>query len=120
MREETKSDNLISFTQKAKANSAKRVHNCVKVGFYADQCTYDEVLAKMIDELGIDFVCEHACQNTLCGGKECAPDHCEEPDGYGFVDLEAGEEEMTCRETLRAYIEVYMGQRDSSFKRSPA
>jgi hypothetical protein len=108
MKKETK-DNA-THLREAEPRTVERVHRCVRTGLRGNNSSkYDAELVKLIDDLGIDFVCQHACENTWWGGKECAPGRCKWPDGHETVDLEAGEEECTCGEAMRGYIEHCMG-----------
>jgi hypothetical protein len=104
-----KQDNATHISQEVESMAVERVHRCVRMGLRENQFKYDAEVIKLIDDLGIDFVCQHACENTWQGGKECASGHCEWPDCHGTMDLEAGDEKRTCREAMRGYIEHHLG-----------
>ena len=104
-----KQDNKTHISQEAESMAVARVHRCLRKGLGKNQFEYDAEVIKLIDDLGSEFVCQHACENTWWGGKECASGHCKWPDGHGAVDLDAGEEECTCREAMRQYIEYHLG-----------
>jgi hypothetical protein len=113
MKKETK-HNATHFSREAEPKTVERVHWCVRMGLRGNNPSeYDAELVKLIDDLGIDFVCKHACENTWWGGKECASGHCKWPDGHETTDLDAGDEKCTCREAMRGYIEHCMGYPES-------
>jgi hypothetical protein len=111
-----KQDNATHISQEAESMAVERVHRCVRMGLRGNQSKYDAEVIKLMNDLGIDFVCQHACENTWRGGKECAPGHCESPDGHGTMDLEAGDEKCTCREAMRGYIEHHLGYSEPFLK----
>jgi hypothetical protein len=86
----------------------ERIHECMRSGLGADQVKYDEELARLVDEFGVDFVSQHACEETWSGGEECSAGRCERPDGHGVLNPDA-EGEYTCRQACRDYVEFFVG-----------
>ena len=60
-------------------------------------------LTKLLDEFGIDFVCQHACKTEAYGRGACPEGHCERP-------LE-GVEDCTCRQAMFDNIDIFVGFR---------
>jgi hypothetical protein len=88
----------------------ERIHDCMRSGLGgANVVQYDEELAKLVDEFGLDFVCQHACEETWAGGDECLRGRCERPDGHGALDPDT-EGEYTCRQACRDYVEFFVGR----------
>jgi hypothetical protein len=65
----------------------------------AEMDVYNSELAKLVDELGIDFVCQHACHEAAEGGERCPEGHCEFYDEYLCA----------CGECVHQYIEDFVG-----------
>jgi hypothetical protein len=86
----------------------ERIHECMRPGLGAHRVKYDEELARLVNEFGVDFVSHHACEETWSGGEECPPGHCERPDGHGVFGPDA-EREYTCRQACRDYVEFLVG-----------
>lgn len=87
----------------------ERIHECMRLGLGGNQIECDTELAKLVEQFGEEFVCQHACEETWAGGKECAAGHCERRDGHGAWDTDA-EGDVTCRQAAQAYIECCMGR----------
>jgi hypothetical protein len=87
----------------------ERIHKCIRSGLGGNEVQYDAELAELVDEFGVDFVSQHACEETWHGGEECRPGHCERPDGHGVLDPDT-EGEHTCRQACRAYVEFFVGR----------
>jgi hypothetical protein len=81
----------------------------MKLGLGRDIERYNEELAELVDEFGVDFVAHQACKETWFGGKECPLGHCGRPEGYGCPG-----EEYTCREACLAYIKNFIGVRSAN------
>jgi hypothetical protein len=86
----------------------ERIHELNKTRFGSDTERYDKELTELVDEFGVDFVSQHACDETLFAGQECPPGRCERPGGYSGPE---DGREYTCREACLAYIECFIGVR---------
>ena len=65
-------------------------------------------LAKLLDEFGIDFVCQHACKAEAQGRGACPEGRCERPLEY------TGDEDCTCREAMYYNIDCFVGYRSDA------
>jgi hypothetical protein len=59
---------------------------------------FDAELTTLVDELGIDFVSQYACEEELEGRERCPEGHCEVWGEY-----------CTCMEGMHQYIEDFIG-----------
>jgi hypothetical protein len=84
-------------------NAIKRVYACMMLGLgNRDYHRYVEELAELVDDLGADFVCQHACEEAWSGGgEECPLGHCERSEQI---------EEDECRYNARCFIEYCLGR----------
>jgi hypothetical protein len=58
-------------------------------------------MTKLLDDLGIDFVCQHACRAETYGRGACCEGHCAHP-----ID---GAEDCTCRQAMFYNVDCYVG-----------
>jgi hypothetical protein len=86
-------------------NAINRVYACMKLRSCNDYDRYFEELAELVDDLGADFVCQHACEEAWSGGgEECAPGHCERSEQI------EDDEYTCCRRDARSFIEYCLGR----------
>ena len=64
--------------RKTRQNPAvERARQVMKLDHSRDEKLYNAELAKLLDEFGIDFVCQHACQEAAHERETCPEGHCE-------------------------------------------
>jgi hypothetical protein len=73
------------------------VHEVMRLNT-AGKEVFDAELIRLVDELGMDFVCQHVCEEELEGGERCPDGHCE---AWGDC--------CTCGEGMQTYIEDFIG-----------
>jgi hypothetical protein len=83
----------------------KRARQVMKLGHAGDEKLYNAELAKLLDAFGMDFVCDHACQEAAHGRKACADGHCAKPYEH------TGVADCTCGEMIFSYVNDFVGYR---------
>jgi hypothetical protein len=81
----------------------KRTRQVMKLYHSEDPKLWVPELTKLLDEFGIDFVCQHACNAEVYGRGACPEGHCKRP-------LE-GVEDCTCRQAMFYNIDSFVGYR---------
>ena len=81
----------------------KRTRQIMKLYHSEDFKLWVPELTKLLDEFGIDFVCQHACKTEAYGRGACPEGHCKRP-------LE-GVEDCTCRQAMFDNIDIFVGFR---------
>jgi hypothetical protein len=94
-----------------KAPSSESIRRALKImKFYhtggPEHCSSE--LAKLLDEFGIDFVCQHACKAEAEERGACPEGRCERPLEY------TGDEDCTCREAMYYNIDCFVGYRSNA------
>jgi hypothetical protein len=82
-----------------------RARQVMKLHHSGDDKLYNAELAKLLDEFGVDFVCQHACQEAAHGRKACPEGHCAKPYEH------TGADDCTCGEMMFYYIDSFVGYR---------
>jgi hypothetical protein len=83
-------------TNEPQDRAVEWVHEVMKLST-AGMEVYNPELTRLVDELGINFVSQHFCEQAVEGGERCPEGHCE----LG--------EYCTCEESVRQYIEDFIG-----------
>jgi hypothetical protein len=86
--------------------SIERARKVMKLYQSKDYTRYNAELTKLLDEFGIDFVCQHACRAETDGRNACPEGRCERPLEY------TGDKDCTCREMMFYYIDSFVGYRN--------
>jgi hypothetical protein len=100
----TKTESMIE-TKAPSSESIRRARRIMKLYHTGGPELYSTELAKLLDEFGIDFVCQHACRAEAYGRGACPEGRCERPLEY------TGDEECTCREAMYYNIDSFVGYR---------
>jgi hypothetical protein len=103
-KDQTKSENMIQ-TKAPTNESIKHARKVMKLYQSKDYTRYNAELTKLLDEFGIDFVCQHACRAETDGRRTCPEGRCERPLEY------TGDEDCTCRQAMFYYIDSFVGYR---------
>ncbi len=99
-----KSEEMIQ-TKAPTHESIKRALKIMKLYHTGGPKLHRVELAKLLDEFGIDFVCQHACKAEAYGRGACPEGRCERPLEY------TGAEDCTCREAMYYNIDMFVGYR---------
>ena len=92
--------------RKTRQNTAvKRARQVMKLCHSGGEKPYKAELAKLLDEFGMDFVCQHACQEAAHGRKACPNGQCAKPYEH------TGSHDCTCGEMIFSYINDFVGYR---------
>jgi hypothetical protein len=83
----------------------KRTRQVMKLYHSEDPKLWVSELTKLLDDFGIDFVCQHACRAETHGRGACCEGHCERPKEY------TGAEDCTCRQAMFYNIDSFVGYR---------
>jgi hypothetical protein len=102
---QTKSENMVQTRAPTNA-SVQRARRVMKLYQSGDYKRHNAELTKLLDEFGIDFVCQHACRAETDGRGACPEGRCERPLEY------TGDEDCTCREMMYYYIDSFIGYRN--------
>ena len=86
-------------TDTPQALAVQRVHEVMRLNTAATEVAFNAALAPLVDDLGIEFVSEHFCEQAAEGGERCPQGECE----LG--------EYCTCQEGMHQYIEDFIGFR---------
>ena len=103
-KDQTKHEKPIN-TKAPSKNSIKRALKIMKLYHTGGPDLHRAELAKLLDEFGIDFVCQHACRAEAYGRGACPEGRCERPLEY------TGAEDCTCREAMYYNIDMFVGYR---------
>jgi hypothetical protein len=74
------------------------VHEVMRLSTAGNDMVFNAELTTLVDELGIEFVSQHACEVAAEGGERCPEGHCEVWGEY-----------CTCVEGMHQYIEDFIG-----------
>ena len=92
--------------RKTRQNAAvARARQVMKLGYSGDEKLYKAELAKVLDEFGMDFVCQHACQKAAHEREACPNGQCAKPYEH------TGNHDCTCGEMIFSYINDFVGYR---------
>ena len=108
---QTKSENM-NETKAPTHESIKRARKIMKLYHTGGAELHSAKLAKLLDEFGIDFVCQHACKAEAYGRGACPEGRCERPLEY------TGSEDCTCREAMYYNIDMFVGHPLDSDRRA--
>ena len=110
-KDQTKSEEMIQ-TKAPTMSSIKRARKIMKLYHTGGAELHSAKLAKLLDEFGIDFVCQHACRAEAYGRGACPEGRCERPLEY------TGAEDCTCREAMYYNIDMFVGYRPDAESRA--
>jgi hypothetical protein len=92
-------------TKAPSSDSIRRARKVMKLYHSGGPKLHNTELAKLLDEFGIDFMCQHACRAEVYGRGACCEGHCERPMEY------TGAEDCTCRQAMFYNIDSFVGYR---------
>jgi hypothetical protein len=104
---QTKTEKIVE-TKAPSSESIRRARKIMKLYHTEGPKLHSTELAKLLDEFGIDFVCQHACRAEAYGRGACPEGRCERPLEY------TGDGDCTCREAMYYNIDCFVGFRSDA------